>query len=82
MKVINRIPSYNKLDQSTQRSITQGIDRLKSRIETYLMYNDSFDNIGMDDKLIHDAYISNRKRFFLFKCRIKTISLRLLYTFE
>ena len=82
MKVINKIQGYSKLDQSTQRAITQGIQRLKTRIETYLMYNDSFDSIGMDDKLIHDAYISNRKRFFLFKCRIKTLSLRLLYTFE
>ncbi len=82
MKVINKIQGYSKLDQSTKRSISQGIDRLKSRIETYLTYNDSFDSIGMDDKLIHDAYVSNGKRFFLFKCRIKTISLRLLYTFE
>lgn len=82
MKVINKINGYSKLDQSTKRAINQGIERLKSRIETYLTYNDSFDSIGMDDKLIHDAYVSNGKRFFLFKCRIKTISLRLLYTFE
>ena len=82
MKVTNKIRGYSKLDQSTKRAINQGIDRLKSRIETYLTYNDSFDSIVMDDKLIHDAYVSNGKRFFLFKCRIKTISLRLLYTFE
>ena len=36
----------------------------------------------MDDKLVHDAYVSNGKRFFLFKCRIKSMSLRLLYTLE
>lgn len=82
MKVINRIPSFSKIDQSTRRAIQEGIKRLKSRVETYLKYNDSFDTIGMDDKLIHDAYISQGKRFFLYKCRIKTTSLRLLYTFE
>ena len=82
MKVINMIPAYKKLDYSTQMAIKEGISRLKERLETYLKYNPSFEKIGMDDKLIHDAYISNGKRFFLYKCRIKSTSLRLLYTFE
>lgn len=82
MKVINMIPSFGKIDASTRRGIHIGIKRLKERIETYIQYNGSFENIGMDDKLIHDAYVSNGKRFFLFKCRIKSMSLRLLYTFE
>jgi hypothetical protein len=82
MKVINMIPSFGKIDASTRRGIYTGIKRLKERIETYIQYNGSFDNIGMDDKLIHDAYVSNGKRFFLFKCRIKSMSLRLLYTLE
>lgn len=82
MKIINRIPAYKKLYHSTQMAIKEGMNKLKERLETYLKYNPSFDTIGMDDKLIHDAYISNGKRFFLYKCRIKTLSLRLLYTFE
>ena len=82
MKVINMIPSFGKIDASTRQGIYTGIKRLKERIETYIQYNGSFDNIGMDDKLIHDAYVSNGKRFFLFKCRIKSMSLRLLYTLE
>ena len=82
MKVINMIPSFGKIDASTRQGIYIGIKRLKERIETYIQYNGSFENIGMDDKLIHDAYVSNGKRFFLFKCRIKSMSLRLLYTFE
>ena len=82
MKVINMIPSFGKIDASTRRGIYTGIKRLKERIETYIQYNGSFENIGMDDKLVHDAYVSNGKRFFLFKCRIKSMSLRLLYTLE
>lgn len=82
MKVINMIPSFGKIDASTRHGIYTGIKRLKERIETYIQYNGSFEDIGMDDKLIHDAYVSNGKRFFLFKCRIKSMSLRLLYTLE
>ena len=82
MKVINIDPQYEKLDQSTKRAIDIGIDKLTGRLSTYLLYNQTFESIGMDDKLIHDAYIADGKRFFLYKCRIKTLSLRLLYTFE
>lgn len=82
MKVINKIDGYDKLDNNVKRSIQTGIGRLKERIETYLSYGQKFDDIMMDDKLIHDAYISNGKRFFLYKCRIKAVSLRILYTFE
>lgn len=81
MKIINKDPTYSKLDKSTQNAIDTGIEKLRGRLETYTKYA-PFETIGMDDKLIHDAYISKGKRFFLYKCRIKTISLRLLYTFE
>ena len=82
MKVINIDPEYPKLDKSTQRAIDTGIEKLIGRLTTYLCYNQSFESIGMDDKLIHDAYIADGERFFLYKCRVKTLSLRLLYTFE
>ena len=82
MKIINNIEGFRKLNKSERNHIQIGINRLKERIETYQMYNQSFNSIGMDDKLIHDAYIADGKRFFLYKCRIKSISLRLLYTFD
>ena len=81
MKIINIDPTYSKLEKSIQHAINVGIDKLIGRLKTYKQYNQSNDAI-MDDKLVHDAYVVDGKRFFLYKCRVKTLSLRLLYTFE
>jgi hypothetical protein len=82
MKVVNKIDSFTKLTKSEQNAINTGISRLKERVDTYVKYGHSLDERFMDDKLIHDAYTCNGRRFFLYKCRIKTTSLRLLYTVE
>ena len=82
METINKINRFSRLDKSTQKTICVGIERLRERVDTYLKYGKSFNERFMDDKLIHDAYVVGDKRFFLYKCRIKSVSLRLLYTFE
>lgn len=82
METINKINRFSRLDKSTQKTICVGIERLSKRVKTYLDYGKSFNERFMDDKLIHDAYVVGDKRFFLYKCRIKSVSLRLLYTFE
>lgn len=82
MKTIIKDSTYPKLDKSLCTAINTGVKKLEKRLNTYFQHGQKFESIEMDDKLIHDAYIKNGKRFFLYKCRINHISLRLLYTFE
>lgn len=75
MKTIIEDRSYSKLDKSTRKTIDKGISKLKNRYE---YYSDS-QCIFNDDTLVHDII---NKRFFVYKCRIDKIQLRILYYTE
>lgn len=75
MKTIIDDHSYNKLDKSTRKIIARGISKLRDRYEYY----EGSKYIFNDDTLVHDII---RKRYFVYKCRIDKIQLRILYFAE
>lgn len=72
MKIVIDDRNYSKLDKSTQKVIEQAAAKLQSRYE---YYGDS-QCIFNDDILVHDII---RKKYFVYKCRIDRIQLRILY---
>lgn len=69
--------SYKKEDKSTKRSIDKGIIKLEARLSEYLNRNIKIENVFNDDILIHDII---NKRFYVYKCQVDKIQLRILYT--
>lgn len=82
MKTFNRDRSYDKLNKDVKRNIDIGIKKLRDRMNTYINQNKTIENICGDSKLIHDVYTINEHRFYVYKCRIRSVQLRLLYTFD
>lgn len=74
--IINDI-SYKKSDKSTQKVIDKGISKLYARISEYERNGTKISCIFNDDTLIHDII---RKTFYVYKCRIDKVQLRILYT--
>lgn len=69
--------TYKKEDKSTKRSIDKGIVKLEARLSEYLNRNIKIENVFNDDILIHDII---NKRFYVYKCQVDKIQLRILYT--
>lgn len=69
--------TYKKEDKSTKRSIDKGIIKLEARLSEYLNRNIKNENVFNDDILIHDII---NKRFYVYKCQVDKIQLRILYT--
>lgn len=76
--VIIRDTKFNKLDKASQRTIKKGIEKLELRLAQY--GNDiKIETIFDDDILIHDIV---NKKFYVYKCTIGKVQLRLLYTIK
>ena len=69
--------TFFKEDKSTKRSIDRGIQKLEARLSEYLTKDINIENIFNDDVLIHDII---NKRFYVYKCQVDRIQLRILYT--
>jgi hypothetical protein len=82
MKTFNRIKSYQKINKDTRKSIDKGIQKLRDRLNTYFSNNENINDIHGDGILIHDIYDEDGYKFYVYKCRVLTMSLRLLYTIE
>lgn len=76
--IIIRDSKFSKLDKASQRTIKKGIEKLESRLS---QYGDDIkiENIFDDDILIHDIV---NKKFYVYKCTIGKVQLRLLYTIK
>lgn len=77
MNIVVNDVSYKKSDKSTQRVIDKGVSKLHARISEYERSGVKISCIFNDDTLIHDII---RKKFYVYKCRIDKIQLRILYT--
>lgn len=73
----NMDKAFFKEDKSTKRSINRGIQKLEARLSEYLTKDIKIENIFNDDVLIHDII---NKRFYVYKCQVDRIQLRILYT--
>ncbi len=76
--VVNDI-YYKKSDKSTQKAIDKGVSKLHARISEYERCGIKISSVFNDDTLIHDII---RKRFYVYKCRIDKLQLRILYTVQ
>lgn len=77
LQIIINDKTYKKEDKSTKRSIDKGIIKLEARLSEYLNRNIKIENVFNDDILIHDII---NKRFYVYKCQVDKIQLRILYT--
>lgn len=77
LQIIINDKTYKKEDKSTKRSIDKGIVKLETRLSEYLNRNIKIENVFNDDILIHDII---NKRFYVYKCQVDKIQLRILYT--
>lgn len=77
MKIVVNDVSYKKSDKSTQRVIDKGVSKLSARLCEYERNGVKISCIFGDDTLIHDII---RKKYYVYKCRIDKVQLRILYT--
>lgn len=77
MNIVVNDVSYKKSDKSTQKVIDKGVSKLHARLSEYERSGIKISCIFNDDTLIHDII---RKKFYVYKCRIDKVQLRILYT--
>lgn len=79
MKVIWLDQTYRKEKVDVQRSIDMAVDRLKARINEYVInQNTEPDKIFGDDVTVHDII---NKYYYVFKTKVNQMQIRILYTY-